>query len=470
MGAVAGALAQMGHSVQGADANLYPPMSDFLREQGIVCHEGFATDRLVRARADVIVAGNAVGRGNPLIEYALAQRLTMRSMPEVVRDYLIAQSRALVVSGTHGKTTTTSMLAWLLEAAGLQPGFLIGGIPGNFQVGCRPPQPEGVMVLEGDEYDSAFFDKRGKYIHYRPDIAIVNNIEFDHADIFLSLADVKRSFRHFLRLIPGNGLLLAAADDANVQDIIDEAHTRVESFGRAAAADWRIVEEEHGPDGSSFGLLRAGAAIGRFQIPMTGAHNVNNAAAGIAVARQLGVAPAVIREGLAGFRPPKRRMEVLGEWRGMTVIDDFAHHPTAISATLQALRRQYPDRRLLACFEPRSNTTTRNVFQHTLAASFSEAAVVALGALNRPERYNPAERLDTKRLQQELAAQGKKVKLISAEEGLAEDWGRHVLQFLTSEGRTGDIIVLLSNGNFGQIRRLMFDTDVKAVGNLTGGK
>lgn len=457
MGAVAGALAHSGKRVTGSDANVYPPMSDFLRESGIRYFEGFAGQNLEDTAPDVLVVGNATGRGNPEVEYALDKRLEMLSLPELVRKHLIADANSIVVTGTHGKTSTASLVAWLLEDAGLQPGFLIGGIPGNFTCGCRPPGNAGQQwfVSEGDEYDSAFFDKRSKFVHYRPDIAILNNIEFDHADIFTSLDDVKRSFRHFIRLVPQRGLLLASADCPNVADVLDERYCELQTFGLAAHAHWRIDGIRHSAGGAEFALIRDGENLGSFALPLVGEHNCKNAAAAIATAMRAGVHPDAIRAGLKKFRLPKRRMEVLGEWRGCTLIDDFAHHPTAIAATLAAARQAWPHRRILACFEPRSNTTTRNIFQEEFSRAFEGADLVLIGAVNRPERYAAAERLDTRRLQDELEQQGKVVRVITAEEGRTPDWGAYVLEFLKNHARPDDIILLLSNGNFGGLRQAL---------------
>lgn len=463
MGAVACALRAMGAEVTGSDANVYPPMSDFLRAQSIEYFEGYDEERLRRSAPDAVVVGNAVSRGNPELEYALEARIPMFSLPQLAGERLIDRNTSIVVSGTHGKTSTASLTAWLLETAGLAPGFLIGAIPGNFDRGCRPAPTDrhnsstGYFVTEGDEYDSAFFDKRSKFVHYRPQIAIINNIEFDHADIFASLDDIVRSFRQFVRLIPRNGLLLAAHEDAVVRKVIDQRYTAMQTFGLEAGAYWRAAKVAYGAQGTEFTLLRSGVPAGAFRVAAPGEHNVKNALAAIAVCKRLSIADDVIQQGLDTFRLPKRRLEVVGEISGVTVVDDFAHHPTAIAATLRALRQRYSSRRLIACFEPRSNTTTRNIFQRELETCFDAAAIVALGALNRPDRYAPSDRLDIESLANALRERGKTIVTLDSDSGSAPDWGRSLARSVADLARTGDVIALLSNGDFGGLRTAMLE-------------
>ncbi len=454
MGAVALACRQLGYEVCGSDANIYPPMSDFLRESGIRYYEGFNGDNIVDANPDTIVVGNSVSRGNPELEYALDERMTLVSMPEIIRDYLIAKHTSVVITGTHGKTTTSSLTAWLLDSAGLNLGFLIGGIPGNYTQGCRPvPQTEnGYFVSEGDEYDTAFFDKRSKFLLYKPSIAVINNLEFDHADIFSSLDDIKKSFRLFARLIPRNGLLLAASEDANVREIAAAALSRVETFGLGEDAYWRATDVEYSDTGTNFTLQRNGENVSKFSTMLSGEHNLKNTLAAIAVAMSVGISTNDIQHGLNTYKLPKRRLETIGIWNGCTVIDDFAHHPTAIAETLKTLRRKYGGSRIVACFEPRSNTTTRNIFQKELPESFQNADIVCFGALNRPERYGQSERLDTALIAETLRSEGKTVQIISPEEGSNPQWGKNVYSFLEENVREGDVIVLLSNGDFGGLR------------------
>ena len=451
MASVAVALSHMGHAVTGSDTQLYPPMSTYLEEHNIRYFNGFSESNLESASPDFVVVGNAVSRGNPELEHALDNRMELVSMPDLVRRELIGRNTSVVVAGTHGKTTTTSIAAWLLEEGGLEPGFLIGGIPENFGMGCRPSgmTEQGYFVTEGDEYDSAFFDKRSKFLLYRPDIAIVNNVEFDHADIFGSLDEIKRSFRLLVNLVPRNGLLLVNGDDPNSLEVASKAFCRIEKFSLAHDADWSAVDIAAGPEGTTFTLLRQGEDLGRVFVPLFGNYNVMNVLAAAGAAMHAGVGFDAIVRGLASFRRPKRRMEVVGEFHGgISLIEDFAHHPTAIRVTLDAIASCYPGRRIVACFEPRSNTTSRNIFQRELAECFDAASVVVLGKVNRPERYAPEERLDTELLCGELVEKGKRV--FSA--GAAGDYPEDIVRFLGGELLPGDVVVLLSNGSFANLK------------------
>lgn len=457
MGAVALACRQLGFEVSGSDANVYPPMSDFLRDSGITYYEGFKEDNIISANPDTIVVGNSVSRGNPELEFALDKRITLVSMPEIIRDYLIAKNTSIVISGTHGKTTTSSLTAWILDSAGVNLGFLIGGIPGNYNQGCRPaPKPEnGYFVSEGDEYDTAFFDKRSKFLLYKPTIAVINNLEFDHADIFSSLDDIKKSFKLFARLIPRNGLLLAANEDENVREIANSAFSKVETYGLRHDAFWQATDVEYSESGTTFTLLKNGNIIDKFTTYLSGEHNLKNTLAAIAVGLNIGITSTQIQDALLTFKLPKRRLETIGIWRGCTVIDDFAHHPTAIAETLKTLKQKYPQSRIIACFEPRSNTTTRNIFQKELPDSFRNADIVCFGALNRPERYGQTERLDTVLIAETLRSQGKIVQIISPVEGTSPSWGTTVFTFLEKNIKPNDVIVLLSNGDFGGLRAML---------------
>lgn len=458
MGAVAGAMSNMGIEVTGSDERLYAPMSTYLADSGIRYCEGYDARHIEHEKPDVIVVGNAISRGNEELEYALEHRIRLVAMPDVVREHLIGKHTSVVISGTHGKTTTTSLTAWLLEAGGKQPGFLVGGIAQNFGYGCRavPVSVRGseqaFFVSEGDEYDTAFFDKRSKFLLYRPDIAVINNLEFDHADIFASLEDIKRSFSLFSRLVPRNGVILVASGESDAQEVATKGLAPIETFGVDAGAFWRAVEMEITGQRTSFTLLRSEKEVGRFTLPLTGVHNVKNAVAALAIGWRAGISPELLQQGLETFQAPKRRMEVLYD-DGITVIDDFAHHPTAIAATLEAVAHSYPNRRIIACFEPRSNSTTRNIFQNELATCFEKAAVVVFGAVNRPERYQRDEVLDIDMLTRELVQQGKQVMHISLEKAGNADWGSHLVAYLCAVVQKNDVIVLMSNGNFGNIRQ-----------------
>ena len=458
MASVAVALSRMGHAVTGSDTQLYPPMSTYLDEHGIRYFNGFSEGNIESATPDFVVVGNAVSRGNPELEYALEHRMELVAMPDLVRRELIGRNTSIVVAGTHGKTTTTSIAAWLLEEGGLEPGFLVGGIPENFGMGCRPSgmTEQGFFVTEGDEYDSAFFDKRSKFLLYRPDVAIVNNVEFDHADIFSSLDEIKRSFSLLVNLVPRNGLVLVNGDDPNALEVAAKAFCRVERFSLAHDAEWSAADIAAGPEGTTFTLLRQGKALGRVFVPLFGNYNVMNVLAATGAAMHAGVGFEAIVRGLASFRRPKRRMEVVGEFRGgITLMEDFAHHPTAIRVTLGAVAACYPGRRIVACFEPRSNTTSRNIFQRELAECFDDASVVVLGKVNRPERYALEERLDTDRLCGELAAQGK---LAFQAGGAGQEYPGEIVRFLEGEVRPGDVVVLLTNGSFANLKALLTES------------
>ncbi|MBN1928029.1 MAG: UDP-N-acetylmuramate:L-alanyl-gamma-D-glutamyl-meso-diaminopimelate ligase [Chlorobiaceae bacterium] len=456
MASVAVALSHMGHAVTGSDTQLYPPMSTYLENHNIRYFNSFSAENLKSASPDLVVVGNAISRGNPDLEYALDQRMELISMPELVRRELISRHTSIVVAGTHGKTTTTSLAAWLLEAGGFLPGFLIGGIPENFGDGCRPSglSEPGFFVTEGDEYDSAFFDKRSKFLHYRPDIAIINNVEFDHADIFDSLDDIKKSFRLLVNLVPSSGLLIVNGDDPVSMAVTANAFCRVETFGLTGEANWTAAEIATDADGTSFTIVRDGEAMGRVSVPLFGNYNVMNALAATAAAIRAGVSFESVTRGLASFRRPKRRMELVGEYAGgVTLIEDFAHHPTAVRLTIGAIAERYPGRRIVACFEPRSNTTTRNIFQRELAECFDGAAVVVLGRVNRPERYAPEERLDTALLCRELEANGKQVFAAGG-----DDYPQDIVRFIEAERQPGDVVVLLSNGSFSGLKEVLTES------------
>ena len=335
MAAVAALCREVGYTVTGSDENVYPPMSTFLESRSIRILQGYQESNLDH-RPELIVIGNALKRGTPEVERALDERLNCCSLPELVREFFIRGKHSVVITGTHGKTTTTSLLAWVLESAGQTPSFLIGGIPTNFGTGARLGTGAH-FVIEGDEYDTAFFDKRSKFVHYLPDTVILNNIEFDHADIFADLAAVKRAFRQLVAVVPRRGLIIANGDDANVREVVAGAQCRVRYFGLPDFAGYRL--------------------------PLAGGHNQRNAAAVAVCANELGLSREQIQAGFDSFTGIKRRMEVRGEVAGVTVVDDFAHHPTALVETIRAIRQKYPGRRLWALFEPRSNTTRRNVFQ-----------------------------------------------------------------------------------------------------------
>ena len=373
MGGIAALARAAGHRVTGSDQNVYPPMSDQLEALGIELIQGYDPKQL-ELQPDVVVVGNVMSRGNPLVEALLDSPIPYTSGPEWLARHVLKDRWVLAVAGTHGKTTTTSMLTWILEFAGLDPGFLVGGVPSNFDVTAR--LGSGIhFVVEADEYDTAFFDKRAKFVHYRPRTAILNNLEHDHADIYPDVAAIQWQFHQLLRMVPRQGLVVAKGSDAHLDQVIKQGcWTPVERFGADAGSDFRWQAAlAPGADGSSFTVLLDGKALGQVEWPLLGLHNVDNALAAIAAARHAGVEPSVAIAALKEFRGVRRRMEVRGEVRGVTVYDDFAHHPTAIATTLDGLRRKVGTQRIVAVLEPRSNTMKLGTHRDALAASLKGA-------------------------------------------------------------------------------------------------
>lgn len=368
MGSLALLAREMGHRVTGSDQNVYPPMSDQLREAGIDILEGYEPGHLQPA-PDLVIVGNAMSRGNAAVEYMLDAGLPYTSGPQWLSEFVLRERWVLAVAGTHGKTTTASMLAWLLEHAGLEPGFLIGGVPGNFPVSARLGAAP-FFVVEADEYDTAFFDKRSKFVHYRPRTAILNNLEFDHADIFPDLAAIQRQFHHLLRIVPGSGRVILPHGEAALEEVLEMGcWSEVERFGEDREPGFRLLES----DGSAFEVLCDGGVAGTVRWSLTGLHNVRNGMAALLAARHAGVPLEAGIQGLSAFGGVKRRMELLGDFRGVRVYDDFAHHPTAIATTLEGLRNRVGDEPILAVIEPRSNTMRLGAHRERLPASVAAA-------------------------------------------------------------------------------------------------
>jgi UDP-N-acetylmuramate: L-alanyl-gamma-D-glutamyl-meso-diaminopimelate ligase len=437
MASAAVAMHELGYQVTGSDQDvIYPPMSTFLAERGIRVMAGY-TEVNLSQHPDLVVVGNAISRGNPEAEAVLERKLRYCSLPELLKEFFIRGRRSLVVTGTHGKTTTASLLTWVLESAGLNPSFLIGGIPRNLGQGARFTDSEW-FVIEGDEYDTSFFDKRSKFVHYLPEVAILNNLEFDHADIFPTLADIQLSFRRFIHLIPRNGLLLANGDEANITPLLDVRHCPVKRFGLGVDNELRASGLVLKEDSSEFELGGT-----RFRIPMVGELNVRNALAVTAAARHCGIRDSVIQSAFDSFLSVKRRMEVRGEAGGVTVIDDFGHHPTAIRETVRALRVKFPGRRIWAVFEPRSNTTRRNVFQQELVDALERADVVVVAEVARLEQLPLGERLNPEKLMQDIRLTGKPAAYLPTVDSIVDHVG--------SGARSGDVVCVFSNGGFGDI-------------------
>ncbi|MHC1767000.1 MAG: UDP-N-acetylmuramate:L-alanyl-gamma-D-glutamyl-meso-diaminopimelate ligase [Verrucomicrobiia bacterium] len=436
MASSAVALREKGYEVTGSDQNAYPPMSTFLAERGIQVMAGFTEGNLA-GKPDLVVIGNAISRGNPEAEAVLDHKLRYCSLPELLKEFFIRGKRSLVVAGTHGKTTTASLLAWVFEQAGLHPSYLIGGIPLNFQQGARFTDSEW-FVIEGDEYDTAFFDKRSKFVHYLPEVAILNNLEFDHADIFENVAAIQTSFKRLVNLVPRNGLLLANGDDPNLAPLLDVPHCPIKRFGLGEGNSIRAFNVKLGPTASEFEIPSF-----KFHLNLIGELNVRNALAVVACAKHCGLKNHQIQAAFDTFQGIRRRMEVRAVSGGVTVIDDFGHHPTAIRETLRALRLKYGTEKIWALFEPRSNTTRRNIFQTELALAFADADAVVVAQVARLEQLAPSERLDPEQLIADIRNLGKESAYLPDADSIVD--------YVGARAKGGDVVCVFSNGGFGGI-------------------
>ena len=433
MGSTAMALRQQGFTITGSDNSVYPPMSTLLESQGITLMSGYKPENLPK-EADVIVVGNAISRGNVEVEAVLEKKLPFDSMAGLIKRHVIQGKRSFVVTGTHGKTTTTSILAWLFESAGRNPGFMIGGVPDNFTVGARfNDSPH--FVIEGDEYDTAFFDKRSKFLHYLPECAIVNNVEFDHADIFNDLDEIILSFQRMTLQVPRNGLVLVNGDCANSLQVKAKCPAPTQTVGVGPDCDIHISITQAKAESTEFTLNGE-----FFTLPMIGEFNVRNAAMAVCAARFGGLTDDEIRAGLLTFKGVKRRQTERGEKNGITIIDDFGHHPTAIRVTLQGLRQRYPDRRLWAVFEPRSNTSRRKVLQEELVNALKEADGSIIAAINAIEKVPVELRLDPHQVAADVTANGR--------ECYYEPNTDAIIARLKERAKSGDVIIVFSNGGF----------------------
>jgi UDP-N-acetylmuramate: L-alanyl-gamma-D-glutamyl-meso-diaminopimelate ligase len=448
MASLAGLLREVGHDVTGSDENVYPPMSTQLEALGIPVLSPYASGN-VPEDADLVVVGNALSRGNPEVEAVLDRRQRFTSMPALLAEEFLRPRTSLVVAGTHGKTTTTSLLAFALHRAGLDPSFLVGGVPIDFErsyrLGLGPH-----FVVEGDEYDCAFFDKRPKFVHYLPDLAVIGNVEFDHADIYPDLAAVQTAFVRLLNVIPRQGLVVAGTESPALREILPKARCRVETFGLHPEADWRATDVRTGPAGSRFRLLRKGRDEGEFTLALAGEHNVRNALAALAAAAEAGVEPAAAREAVAVFRGVRRRLELRGVAGGVSVYDDFAHHPTAVEATLAALRGGGREGRLVAVFEPRSYTSRTRVFQEEFARAFAAADRVFVAAAHLPGKVPEAMRLSEEDLAAGIRRHGAEASFIPSVDAIVAQ--------LVAELRPGDRVAILSNGGFGGIHEKLLES------------
>jgi len=454
MATLAALLKSKGHDVRGSDQNVYPPMSDFLQQQGITTLQGYSASH-VSAELDLVVVGNAISRGNPELEEVLDRKIRYCSLPEAIRDHFLWAARSIVITGTHGKTTTTSLTGWLLAHGGADPSVFIGGIAENFESSYRIGGGRE-FVIEGDEYDSAFFDKTAKFLKYLPDIAVVGNIEFDHADIYPDLDAIRLAFRRFVNLIPRRGLLLLGADNADALALKERAHCRVETFGLSGVADWQAHDLKTAETSTTFSVRRGGTPIGAFEVPMLGAYNVRNALAALAVGAAAGVNTDTMAEGLRTFRGVRRRLQHRGTAGGVAVYDDFAHHPTAIGETLEGVRSAYPGRRIWAIFEPRSATSCRRIFHAEFARALSKANIVVLPAVFR-STLPEGERLSAEQLTTDLKSAGIDARYIPN----VDD----IVQSVARDARDGDLVIVMSNGGFDNIhQKLLTALEARARG------
>ncbi len=448
MASLAGMLKERGFHVTGSDAAAYPPMSDFLRELSIPVAQPFDAKNL-EPKPDLVVIGNAISRGNSELEYVLDHRIPFCSLPQLLHDEFLRGKEVLVVAGTHGKTTTTSMLAWIFHSAGLDPSFLIGGIAENF--GSSFHLGEGKhFILEGDEYDTAFFDKGPKFLHYFPDAIILTSVEFDHADIYKDLDAVETAFKRLVNLIPRRGRIIAfdgAAGDqiesASLERSLAKAFSPIERYGAGPRANWRVTNLRLDPDGTTWSVEHNNEHWADFDFALAGEYNVWNATAAAALAASCGIAPNDIALALKSFKSVKRRLEVKAQVNGVTIIDDFAHHPTAIAGTLKALRARYAGARLWAILEPRSNTLRRRVLQSDLARSLAQADEIVVANVFRSEAVPENERLELPALAAEIKQNGCPARLLADADA--------IVQTISPELRPGDVVAILSNGGFGGI-------------------
>lgn len=447
MGALACMLKEKGFRVTGSDVNVYPPMSDFLYAKGIDIFQGFKPDHL-RAEPDLVVVGNAVSRDNPEVQTMLAKNMSHCSMPQAINRFAAAGKKQVVITGTHGKTTTSAFIAWLLQTAGLDPSFLIGGLLSNFNSNYRVGQGEWI-VLEGDEYDTAYFDKGPKFLHYQPAIAVLTSVEFDHADIFQDLAQVKQAFGAFVARLAPTARLIHCDSDDNIAELIASSGAPGIPYGRQPQSQWRLGDVDIRPPVTRFDTYYRGRFFSSFTTPMIGEHNLLNLLAGIAVGHLLGLDADMIGRAMVSFQGVQRRQQVRGVKKGVVVLDDFAHHPTAVKATLKAVRSFYRGQRVIAVFEPRTNSSRRKVFQASYAQSFDDAALICIRKPPLLEKIPEAERFSSAQLAADLQARGKEAHFFEDTDA--------IIAFLERIAQPMDVILIMSNGGFDHIHQRLLD-------------
>ncbi|MBC8283635.1 MAG: UDP-N-acetylmuramate:L-alanyl-gamma-D-glutamyl-meso-diaminopimelate ligase [Nitrospinae bacterium] len=447
MAALAGLLKKAGHRVSGSDANIYPPMSTLLNDAGIEIFPGYKKENISK-EIDLVIVGNAVSKTNEEVQAVLEAGISYTSFPAALSQFFLEGRKSLVVTGTHGKTTTTSLLSWVLESAKRKPGFMVGGWLKNFDTNHQVPQGE-YFVTEGDEYDSAFFDKGPKFLHYRPDASILTSIEFDHADIFSDLDQIKQVFSDYVGLLKSDGVMLVKSGDKNIQDVVKSASCSIESYGFEEGADWHIEDYRFEKGLGHFSLSFKNEHRGDFKLAMMGRHNVENAAAVAGLCFNLGLTKEEIKTGFQTFKGIKRRQEIVGEKSGVTVIDDFAHHPTAIDLTIDAVKKAYPDQRVWAVFEPRSATSRRKVFEESFPKSFLKADRVILAGLFAPEKLKEEERLDIEAVTTSIRNLGGVADFIPQVDDIVE--------YIVKNSKQGDVILVMSSGGFGGIHQKILE-------------
>jgi UDP-N-acetylmuramate: L-alanyl-gamma-D-glutamyl-meso-diaminopimelate ligase len=445
MAALAGILKEQGYRVTGSDEHVYPPMSTLLEGLGIPIQNGYLPENLTPT-PDLVVVGNVIRRENPEAQAVLDQDLPRLSLPEALNRFLVGDRQSIVVAGTHGKTTTTALIAWLLFALGLDPGFMVGGVAKNFQLNYRVGRGRYV-VMEGDEYDTAFFDKRPKFVHFTPRAGVLTSIEYDHADIYPDLDLIIQAFETFLNTVPAGGRVLAWGDAPLVREICGRNHAPISFYGMNGDVAWQATAIRPASGGMNFSVLREGVLWGEFFLPMVGEHNVLNALAALAVLAEVGAEPMALIEVLPGFKGVKKRQEVAGEFDGILVMEDFAHHPTAVGVTLNAVRQAYPTRRLVAAFEPRTNTSRRKIFQEPYAQAFKDADLILVREPPDLWKVEPEEQFSSRKLVTDLKAAGKAALYFPNTDQL--------LTGLLEQLRSGDVVLVMSNGDFNHlVRRL----------------
>jgi UDP-N-acetylmuramate: L-alanyl-gamma-D-glutamyl-meso-diaminopimelate ligase len=447
MGALACMLKNLGFEITGSDQKIYPPMSDFLAEQGVHIMDGFNAAH-ISDEIDLVIVGNAVTRENPEAKKLQQMGIPYCSMPQALNHFVARDKKTLVISGTHGKTTTASILAWVLYKAGWDPSFMIGGILQNFDSNFRLGEGD-YMIIEGDEYDTAFFDKGPKFMHYRPSVAVLTSVEFDHADIFQDLNHVRKAFGGFLSRLDSAGLLLAFDDDENVKDLLADAHCRIELYGHNDHSAWHLANVQIDAPWSQFDVRKYGKHFATFKTRLIGRHNLFNTLPVIAIADHLGTPVDKISEALESFKGVKRRQQIRGQKKQITVMDDFAHHPTAVRETLEAVKSFYTDKRLIAVFEPRTNSSMRNVFQGIYPQSFDFADLICIRQPPLLKKIPAAERFSSEQLVADLKKRGKDAYFFSDTDSIVE--------FLVDRAAPGDLILVMSNGSFDNIHERLLD-------------